>query len=108
MRWRAREGSRPELIEEDARRDGYVERFDGGADRERHAMLDARKAFRGQASTLVADKDSEPRGRCHLVEWSASGVGAPEGNGPGPEERIELGPGTHESRPMEERAHRTS
>src|SRR3954469_5014505 len=102
MRWRARKGSRPELIEEDTRRDGYVERFDGGADRERDAVLDVCEAFRGEASALVADEDSQPRRWCHLFQRGARGVGAPEDSGVGPEERLELGPGTHESRAMEQ------
>ena len=67
-----------------------------------------RETFGGQASALVADEDSEPRGRCHLLQWGARRIGAPEGNGVGPEERIELGPGRHQCRAMKERAHRTS
>ena len=71
-------------------------------------MLDAGEALVGETGAFVPDEDSESCGSCHLVQRGARRVGAPEGHGVGPEERIELGPGRHECGAMKERAHRTS
>ena len=87
-------GSRAELIEKDSRRHGDVERFDGGADRERDETVDALARPRRESGAFVPDDERRAAAGAASASSGAPDASAPHSaTGRACAEGIELVPG---------------